>query len=320
MAYDLLGTAGMTNGMKQFFSRKLLVRAVPNFVHAGHGDQDGIPSGEGRSIEWRRYERPGAATTALTDGTPGAVTNLTISAVQATIDQYGAYNQHSEVLQLQNYDPFLNSWASMWGEHMGDTIDIIARNVLTAGTTVQFASTAASRGAVGGSTSFRINYAEIREATATLDSNDAKPLDDNKFLAIIHPNTKAEIFADSDILTSFQQAYPRGPENPLAKGEIGDFYGIRWLVSSNARVFGSQGASGADVYATLVFGRNWYGEVDYEAMGSRMIVKAVGSGGPADPLDQLGTHGWKAAYVAAITNQNFGVRIEHTVRLGDEGV
>ena len=91
-------------------------------------------------------------------------------------------------------------------------------------------------------------------------------------------------------------------------------------MTSNARVFASQGASGADVYATLVFGRQFYGEVDYEAMGSRMIVKPVGSAGTSDPLDQLGTHGWKAAYNAAILNQNWGVRIEHTVRLGAEGI
>lgn len=320
MAYELLGTAGMTNGMKQTYSRILLKRAVPNFVHAGHGDKDGIPRSGGRSIEWRRYERPGAATTALTEGTPGAATQLTISNVQATIDQYGAYNQFSEVLEMQNYDPFLASYAGMWGEHMADTIDILARDIMNAGTTVQFAGGAGSRAQIGGSTGFRINYAEIREAVATLEDNDAKGFDDNRFLSIIAPKTKAEIFADSDILTSFQNAYDRGATNPMMTGEIGDFYGIRWLVSSNARVFGSQGFSGADVYSTLIFGRNWYGEVDYEAMGSRMIVKPVGSSGTSDPLDQMGTHGWKAAYVNVITNQNWGLRIEHTVRLADEGV
>ena len=74
------------------------------------------------------------------------------------------------------------------------------------------------------------------------------------------------------------------------------------------------------MYATLVFGRQWYCEVDYEAIGSRIIVKPIGSAGGLDPLDQMGTHGLKAAYVAAILNQNFGRRIEHTVRLGAEGV
>ncbi len=51
---DLLGTAGMTVGMKQFYSRQLLERAVPNFIHVGHGVQDGIPRNNGRSLEWPR--------------------------------------------------------------------------------------------------------------------------------------------------------------------------------------------------------------------------------------------------------------------------
>ncbi|MCH7608310.1 MAG: N4-gp56 family major capsid protein [Chloroflexi bacterium] len=320
MAMDLLGAAGLTIGMKQFYNRKLLERAVPSFIHAGHGDKSGIPRNEGKSVEFRRYERPTAATVALTEGTPPSVTNLTISNVQATVDQYGAFNRHSELVALQNYDPFLASWSEMWGEHMGDTIDILARNIITAGTTVQIASTVASRGAVGGTTAHRITYAEIREAVSTLRNNNAKPVVDNKFLGLIHHHTEAEMFADSDILASFQQAYVRGPGNPLVQGEVGDFYGVRWLTSSNARVFGSEGASGADVYGTLIFGRQFYGEIDYEAMGSQMIVKPVGSAGGLDPLDQMGTHGWKAAYVAVITNQSWGVRIEHTTRLGAEGV
>ena len=185
---DLLGVAGMTVGMKQFYSRKLLDRAVPNFVHVGWGLKDGIPRNNGRSIEFRRYERPAAATTALTEGTPPTQTLLTIANVQATIDQYGAYNYHSEVLELQNYDPYIGSWTEMWSEHMADSLDTIARNVMTAGTSVQIASTVASRGAIGGTTAHRITYAEIREMVATLRSNDAKPIVDNKFLGIIHPD------------------------------------------------------------------------------------------------------------------------------------
>ena len=320
MAMDLLGAAGLSLGMKEHYNRKLLDRAVPDFIHAGHGDKSGIPRNEGKGVEFRRYERPSAVTVALTEGTPPSVTNLTISNVQATVDQYGAFNRHSELLLSQNYDPFLAAWSEMWGQHMGDTIDIIARNIITAGTGVQFAQTALSRGAVGGTTSMRISYAEIRELVSTLRNNDAKPVVDNKFLGLIHHHTEAEMFADSDILASFQQAYVRGPGNPLVQGEVGDFHGVRWLTSSNARIFGSLGASGADVYGTLVFGRQFYGEIDYEAMGSQVIVKAIGSAGGLDPLDQMGTHGWKAAYVAVITNQSWGVRLEHTTRLGDEGV
>ena len=72
---------------------------------------------------------------------------------------------------------------------MGDTTEIVARNILTAGTGVQVANTVLSRGAVGGTTAHRINYAEIREIVSTLRNNNAKPVVDNKFLGLIHHHT-----------------------------------------------------------------------------------------------------------------------------------
>jgi N4-gp56 family major capsid protein len=43
------------------------------------------------------------------------------------------------------------------------------------------------------------------------------------------------------------------------------------------------------------------------------IVKAVGSAGTADPLNQRGTSGWKASLAAKILQQLFMVRLEHAV-------
>ena len=316
MTMDLLGTAGMTVGMKQFYSRRLLMRAKPRWVHIQFGDKNGIPKGGGRSLEWRTYTRPTVAATpgTLTEGTPPSETQLTIANVQATVVQYGAFTRHSELLSLQNFDPYIAQVTDVYGEHMADTLDILARNILVAGSTVQIANTAASRGAVGGTTAHRLTYAEIREVVGTLETQNALtfPELDNKYAAIIHPHVKADIFRDSDIIASFQNAYPRGGENPMASGQIGDFYGVRWFVTSNARIFGSEGASGANGYASLFLGRQAYGVVDYEAIGQRVIVKPVGSAGALDPLDQMGTIGWKAAFAAVRLNENFMVRVETT--------
>ncbi len=72
---------------------------------------------------------------------------------------------------------------------------------------------------------------------------------------------------------------------------------------------------GLDVHATLVFGADAYGVVDVEGMGCvQAIVKPIGSGGAADPLDQRATVGAKVtAYAAKILNNLWLVRIEHAV-------
>ncbi len=70
-----------------------------------------------------------------------------------------------------------------------------------------------------------------------------------------------------------------------------------------------------DVHSTLVFGRDAYGVVDVDGKGAvQLIVKPHGSSGTADPLDQRATVGAKVtAYTAAILNDLWLVRIEHTV-------
>ena len=70
-----------------------------------------------------------------------------------------------------------------------------------------------------------------------------------------------------------------------------------------------------DVHSTLVFGRDAYGVIDVDGKGAvQLIVKPHGSSGTADPLDQRATIGAKVtAYTAAILNDLWLVRIEHTV-------
>ena len=70
-----------------------------------------------------------------------------------------------------------------------------------------------------------------------------------------------------------------------------------------------------DVHATIVFGRDAYGVIDVAGNGAvQLIVKPHGSSGAADPLDQRATVGAKVtAYTAAILNDLWLVRIEHTV-------
>lgn len=73
---------------------------------------------------------------------------------------------------------------------------------------------------------------------------------------------------------------------------------------------GEAGAEGRDVYSTLVLGANAYGVSEIEEGGLKNIVKPLGSGGTADPLDQRATTGWKALTTTKILVDEYMVRIE----------
>lgn len=317
---ELVGVIGAGSSAfenKQFYDRKLLMRAVPLLVHMQFGRKDGIPRNGGNSIEWRRFERPASATTALTEGTPPAETRITLTNVAATVSQYGAYSNFSDVLDLQGYDPFIASVSDMYGEHMGVTLDVVVRDVITAGTTLQNAGPAATRGGASGiGSGMRLNYAEIREAVETLARADARRFPDGYWAGIIHPDTTRDLFADPDIQSIFQNAQERGDNNPLMKGQVGIIHGVRFVETSQARIITSIGLSNADVYMTMLMGQEYYGVVDFEAQRPQVIVHNPGTSGSYDPLNQVGSIGWKAAIAAGRLNNAFAVRIEHTTTRG----
>lgn len=93
-------------------------------------------------------------------------------------------------------------------------------------------------------------------------------------------------------------------------GEIGKIAGVRFVETTEAKIFAAAGASSANVYGTLVIAANAYGVTEVTGGGLKHIVKQLGSAGSADPLDQRATVGWKAIKTAKILSNEFMVRIE----------
>lgn len=90
-----------------------------------------------------------------------------------------------------------------------------------------------------------------------------------------------------------------------------------WAYASGDKIY-SQGAgySNADVHCTIVYGKNHAGCVELGGEGGNIksIIKAPGSSGALDPLDQRGTVGWKVrGYAATILQDAYIVRLEHSV-------
>ena len=73
------------------------------------------------------------------------------------------------------------------------------------------------------------------------------------------------------------------------------------------------GASGADVYSTLIYGENAFGTIELGGTGQnvQIIINAPGSSGALDPLAQRGTIAWKVkGFCTIILQDDFIVRIE----------
>jgi N4-gp56 family major capsid protein len=318
---EIIGVAGMTAELKTFYSKQLLARLVPALEHANHGLAEDIPPHAGKAIEKRRFESYTAQTSALTEGTVSISSGIngTWTALTFTVSQYGAFALVSDVLAQQGFDG-LDDMVNAFGENAGNSIDQIIRDVIVAGTTVIYASTAGSRG--GLSSGMRLTNVEVRKAVRKLRVNNAKTFDDGYYHAIIHPDSEYDLMSDSSIVNVYQYAADRGEDNPLIQGAVPAIYGAKFYRTSNAKVFptaGQGGTTATDVYATLFLGRDSYLVSRFGTQNVRTIIKPIGTAGPLDPLDQFGSIGWKASVVAGVLQQNAMARVEHTSSLAANG-
>lgn len=87
--------------------------------------------------------------------------------------------------------------------------------------------------------------------------------------------------------------------------------------SGNKIADGGAGASGRDVYSTLILGANAYGTTEISGGGLEFIAKQLGSAGTADPLNQRATQGWKCTRATKILVDEYMVRVESCSTFND---
>jgi len=308
--------------VNNFYVRTLLKRAVALFVHTRFAQVKDIPQNAGTAtVKFRRYSNLTAATTALTEGTTPSGSQLAQTVITADVAQYGDFIKVTDVLTFESIDNVLMEAAEILGDQAGDTLDQLARNVLVAGTNVQYAGGNVSRGAV--TSSDKLTAAEVKKMVRTLKKANARPILRQvnastgyatdpvaaAFIGIVSPDTTYDL----EDLDGFTPVEKYSSQLNVLEGEVGKIKQVRFIETTNAKVFSGEGDSGIDVHATLIIGRDAYGTTRISGKAIENIVKPLGSGGTGDPLNQVATSGWKATFVTKILNDAFMGRIEHAV-------
>ena len=297
--------------MKTFYDKALLKFAKPNLVHDQFAQKRNIPKNGGKTIEFRRYSQLPKALTPLTEGVTPDGQNLNVTTVPATVAQYGGYITLSDVLLLTAIDNNLMEAIELLGDQAGRTLDTITREVLVSGTNVIYAGgTVNAR--TGLTSAMKLTVMDIKKAVRELKIGLAKKIN-GSYVAIIHPDCVFDLENDDEWINASQYA----GSTQIFEGEIGKLYGVRFVESTEAKIWAKAGASNISVYATLVMGANAYGTTAVEGGGLQSIVKQLGSGGTADPLNQRATAGWKAIKTAEILYDDYIVRIESASTYSD---
>lgn len=303
------GTSELSAEMKVFYESNLIDNAEPNLVHDQFGSKYPIPRNGGKTIEFRKYSPLNKAMTTLTEGVTPDGNKLEVTTVESTVDQYGAYVEISDVLDLTAIDNNIVEATALLGAQAGRTLDTVTREVITAGTNVMYAPKAdgteiLSRDTIAADCLLTVDM--IFKAAAKLREMNAVPIDDC-FVAIVHPNVACDLMLSDKWVDVHKYAKP---EN-IYKGEIGQLGGVRFVQTTEAKIIAAAGDSGISVYCTMLVGKNAYGVTEVSGGGLQHIVKQLGSAGSADPLNQRATTGWKALKTAERLVEEYMVRIEH---------
>lgn len=301
--------SGLSAENKTFYDRTLLESAKPNLIHSQFGQKRPIPKNGGKKIEFRRYGALPKALTPLTEGVTPDGRKLTVTAIEAEVHQYGDYVALSDVLDLTAIDNNVLEATKAIGNQAGLTLDTITRNILQAGTNVQYCPKVGASGTTAVTSradidaTCKLTVDEIKKAVATLKANNV-PKISGSYVAIIHPYAAYDLMSDP----AWEEMHKYTSAENMYEGEIGRIAGVRFVESSEALIVKT--STNPAVFCTLVLGENAYGITEVTGGGLKTIIKQLGSAGTADPLDQRSTVGWKAMQTAEILQQNYMIRIE----------
>lgn len=308
-ATNTTGSETLSPEMKTFYDRNLLRSAEPLLVHDRWAQKRDIPKNSGKKIEFRKFSQLPKALTPLTEGVTPDGQSLTVNNIEAEVKQYGGYVRTTDVLSMTTIDNIIVEATDEIGGQAGRTLDTISREVMNAGTNVQYAEgQVSSRAAL--TSEHKLTVKAVKMAVRTLKKQNTSKID-GSYWAIIHPDIAFDLTEDPNWMEAHKYAKP----DEIYDGEIGRIAGVRFIESTEAKIFAKAGATGTggtniDVYSTLIIGANAYATTKVEGGGLQTIVKPLGSAGSADPLDQRATIGWKAMKVTEILSNEYMVRIE----------
>jgi len=223
--------------MKTYYSDYLIDMAGPSLIHDQFGQKQNIPKNGGKKIEFRKFSQLPKALTPLTEGVTPDGSPLNVSIVTAEVAQYGDYKKTTDVLQLTAIDNNVVQATKMLGVQSGRTLDTITREVLNGGTSVQYAEgQVTSRSSL--TNAHKLTVQAIKRAVRALKTQNA-PTINGDYVAIIHPDVSFDLTNDPEWKEMSKYTTPE-----LAfKGEIGKIAGVRFVETTEAKIFANYEAA-----------------------------------------------------------------------------
>ena len=230
--------SGLSPEMKTYYSDYLIDNAEPALVHDRFAQKHAIPAGNGKTVQFRKYDPLPKLTDPIAEGVTPSGQTINMGIVNATVAQYGGYVELTDLLLMTAIDNNLCMATKLLGSQAGRTLDTISREVLVGGTNVQYGEgKVSSRDQIAGGkanadANCYLTVDAVRRAVRFLKNQNAEKID-GAYVAIVHPDCAYDLMSDPN------WRYPHQYTDPSAifEGEIGKIEGVRFIESTEAKIF-----------------------------------------------------------------------------------
>jgi N4-gp56 family major capsid protein len=139
----------------------------------------------------------------------------------------------------------------------------------------------------------------VKQTVARLKAANVPAFADGFYRAIIHPNQEFDLVSDTAV-NGWIESRKYVDNRELLTGEIGSFAGVRFIVSSDAKLNATAGASAGNVYSALFLGPDAYAIGDSQTLQSYFVAPG---GDHTDPLAQKAIVGYKMRFGSLILDE-----------------
>ncbi len=240
---------------------ELLDRAEKDLVFWEKCEKSPIPENSGKTAQFTRYERLPLPEAPLEEAVTPLATPVTLSTVDAVLDQWGAFVSMSDVVQLVIKHPIVQQARELLTLQHNELVDREVQVVAMGSTNVYFGGNVASRAALVASNV--ISTDDIRRVVATLRQNGAPPRRGGLYDGIMDPFVEADISKDA----TFQTAASYSNIGTLKDFVAGRWMGVEWSRSNGIPIISLMSGTWYTMSADAT-PANWTGGTGFLASSS----------------------------------------------------
>lgn len=292
------------NTIEVYNVRKTLEFAKPKLVYPQFGAPDMIMKRKGQTASWLKFTKLSIPAAVLDDSPTWAPETVTESTVTATLELWGNGVELVEALEQTSFLDLPMEYKKLIGQNAGETINEKVRDVLKAGTSVNYANAAAARQNLIGTDTADLD--DFIDVATSLEASDAPKIGD-EYVAIISPYVKKRLMKDS----AFREAIRYlAKGSTIFTGELVSVDATRFVVTSTAPSVSNTGSNNsiATLDQSIILGDGAYGIA--RLLPGDFDVVVTPPGGHGDEYKVKTSMAWKAYLKAVILQQTYMRRLE----------